>query len=188
MRLISIFFLISTLFISCSTLAPHKEKINPNDIVRWSDTTKLTWNDFQGKPIEESSIAAEIFIQYNVFMQKPALFLPAISTVECYVDKRISWVVKSKVTPQLLFYNQTLFDLYELYSRKLRKKISESSFGIADPGGVLNSLYNENQLELMQKISQYRDETGMGTNNKKIKEWSTKLAGELKDLYEYGTK
>jgi hypothetical protein len=188
-RLISLSIIISVLFASCAILAPQKEQtINPKDMVSWSDTTKLTWNDFQGQPIKEASFASELFVQYNAFFQKPTMFLPARTTVECYVDKRVSWALKGKATVQLLLYNQTLFDLYELYARKLRKKFSESNFGIADPAGVFQSIYQANSNELSQMISQYRTDTIMGANNKLTKEWSAMLAKELKDLDEYKTK
>lgn len=171
---------------SCAVLNPPKQpEINPNDIVRWSDTTKLSWDDFQGKPIESAQIGSEIVIQSPAYFHKATIFLPATTTVECYMDKRVSWVTKSQINVQLLFYNQTLFDLYELCARRLRKKFAETNFGIADPTGVFNSIYQSNSNEAMQEISRYRNETAMGRKALKIKEWSDTIWKALQDLNEY---
>jgi hypothetical protein len=175
-----------TLLFSCATTNPQKESsINPNDIVRWTDTTKLSWDDFQGQPIKEAKVGSEILIQSPTYFHKATFLSPASTTVECYVDKKASWVKKSQAKPQLLFYHQTLFDLYELHARKLRKKLAETNFGIEDPTGVFDSIYQAHTADLSKAVTQYRTESGMGTKNKKIKEWSEKIANELKELNEY---
>jgi len=171
---------------SCATTNLQKEaNINPNDIVRWTDTTKLTWDDFQGQPIKEAKVGSEIIIQSQAYFHKATFLNPASTTVECYVDKKASWVKKSQAKPQLLFYHQTLFDLYELYSRKLRKILAATNFGIEDPAGVFDSIYQAHTADLSKAAAQYRTESGIGAKNKKIKEWSEKIAAELKELNEY---
>ncbi len=175
-----------TLLSSCATTNTQKESsINPNDIVRWTDTTKLSWDDFQGQPTKEAKVGSEIIIQSPANFHKATFLDPASITVECYVDKKASWVKKSQAKPQLLYYHQTLFDLYELYARKLRKKLSETNFGIENPSGVFDSIYQAHTADLSKAVAQYRAESGMGTKNKKIKEWSEKIASELKELDEY---
>ena len=174
---------------SCASLqSPKESSINPNDIVRWNDSTKLSWDDFQGQPIKEAQVASEIFIQTPASMHKATFLLPASTTVDCYVDKKASWVKKSQAKPPLLQYNQTLFDLHELYARKLRKKLTETNFGFTNPAGVFDSLYQAHNFELTKAVSQYRTECGMGSKNKKVKEWSDKIAADLKELDEFKTK
>jgi hypothetical protein len=186
-KLISFFFAgLLTLLFSCATVTTQKESsIDPNDIVQWTDTTKLSWDDFHGQPTKEAKGNSEIIIQSPANFKKATFLNPASTTVECYVDKKASWVKKSQAKPQLLFYNQTLFDLYELYSRKLRKKLAETTFGIEDPTGVFDTIYQTHTADLSKAATQYRTESGMGTKNKMIKEWSEKIANELKELIEY---
>jgi hypothetical protein len=175
-----------TLLSSCATVNTQKESsVNPNDIVRWTDTTKLSWDDFQGQPIKEAKVGSEIIIQSPANFHKATFLNPASATVECYVDKKASWVKKSQAKPQFLFYHQTLFNLYELYTRKLRKKLAETNFGIENPSGVFDSIYQAHTTDLSKAATQYRTESGMGTKSKKIKEWSENTANKLKELNEY---
>jgi hypothetical protein len=190
MNKLSILFIIASLAFlsSCATVNTQRESnINPNNVVRWTDTTKLSWDDFQGQPAKEAKAGSEIIIQSPANFHKATYLNPASATVECYVDKKASWVKKSQAKPQLLYYHQTLFDLYELYTRKLRKKFAETTFGIENPSGVFDSIYQAHTADLSKAVTQYRTETGMGTKNKKIKEWSEKIASELKELDKYRT-
>ena len=99
--------------------------------------------------------------------------------------KNASWVVKSKAKKQLLAYNQTLFDIYELSARKLRKKIAETDFKVNDPVGLFNSIYNEHNNALAKTISQYRSETKASANTKKLMEWAEKITQELTVLEDF---
>jgi|WetSurMetagenome_2_1015567.scaffolds.fasta_scaffold25002_4 hypothetical protein len=184
MRKLPFFFCASllTFLFSCATLNQQKESsLNPNDIVRWTDSTKLSWDDFQGQPTKESKTGSDILIQSIATFHRSTFLTPASATVDCYVDKKASWVKKSQAKSQLLFYYQTLFDLYELYSQKLRKKLAETTFGFENSTGVFDSTYQAHTNDLSKAAAQYRSETGTGTKNKKIKEWSEKIANELKE-------
>jgi hypothetical protein len=175
-----------TLLFSCAPTDIQKESsINPDDILLWTDTTILSWNDFQGKPAKEAKASSELVIQLPVKFHEAKFLTAASATVECYVDKKASWVKMSQAKPQLLFYNQTLFNLYEVYARKLRKNYTETDFSIGNPVGLLDSIYQARTAELSKVAARYRRESGTGTKNKKIKEWSDKITVELKELEEY---
>jgi hypothetical protein len=175
-----------TLLFSCAPTDIQKESsINPDDIVRWTDTTKLSWNDFQGKPPKDAKANSEIVIQLPAKFHEAKFLTSASTTVECYVDKKASWVRKSQAKTQLLLYNQTLFNLYEVYARKLRKNFVETDFSIENPAGVFDSIYQAHTAELSKVAARYRRESGTGTKNKKIKEWSEKISAELKELDKY---
>ncbi len=171
-----------TFLCSCATLNQQKESsLNPNDIVRWTDSTKLSWDDFQGQPVKEAKTGSDILIQSIASFHRPTFLTPASTTVDCYVDKKASWVKKSQAKSQLLLYYQTFFDLYELHSRKLRKTLAETTFGFENPTGLFDSIYQAHSSDLSKAAAQYRTECGMGTKNKKIKEWSEKITSELKE-------
>lgn len=109
-------------FQSCAMLNPPQQPAyNLNDVVIWNENKKLTWDDFQGTPILGVNQSTEILVQMPASFVKNSLFLPTVTNVECYVDKKRSWVNKALTTKYSLEYNQTIFDIYELHARKLRK-------------------------------------------------------------------
>jgi len=175
-----------TLLFSCAPTDIVKESdINPDDIVRWTDTTKLSWNDFQGKPAKESKAASELVIQLPEKFQEEQFLKSASATVECYMDKKASWIKKAQAKPLLLLYNQTLFNIYELYARMLRKDFSEIDLNGENPAGAVDSIYKARTEELSKITVRYKRESTTGTKSKKVKEWSDKIDAELKELEEF---
>ncbi len=169
-----------TLLFSCATVNTQKESsINPNDIVRWNDTTRLSWDDFMGTPPANTNFGSELIVLTPVEFHAPTFFDSAATKVDCYMMKNASWVVRSKAKKQLLAYNQILFEIYELSARKLRKILAETSFSVKDPIGLFDSIHTEHETSLAKTISQYRSETEEGINTKKIMEWAEKMAQEL---------
>lgn len=175
-----------TLLFSCATVNTQKESsINPNDIVRWTDTTKLSWDDFTGKPPANTTLGSEMIVLTPAEFQEPTFFNSATAKIECFMVKNVSWVVKSKAKKQLLAYNQILFDIYELSIRKLRKIIAETDFKVKDPVGLFNNIHNEHNNALVKTISQYRSETKASANTKKLMEWAEKITQELTVLEDF---
>ena len=135
------------LFFSCAGIFQQQIDI-PEDALEWSFERKISWDDFKGEPIiKDGNIVSEISVLNPAFFNKPHIFLPTNIKVFCYMDRKNSWADKSKVTDQLLLYNQTIFDIYELYTRKLKKKLSETKFGI-DPSNLFAQIVQENNDEL----------------------------------------
>ncbi len=175
-----------TFLFSCAPTDILKESdINPDNIVRWADTTKLSWNDFQGKPAKESKAASEIVVQLQVKFHEEQILKSASATVECYMDKKASWIKKAQAKPLLLSYNQTLFNIYELYARILRKDFTGADFNGENPAEAVDSIYKARTEELSKITVRYKRESAMGTKSKKVKEWSDKIDAELKELEEF---
>jgi hypothetical protein len=175
-----------TLLFSCATVKTQKESgYDANDIVRWTDSTKLSWDDFTGKVPANTTLGSEIIVLIPAEFYEPVLFNSATATIECFMVKNASWVVKSKAKKQLLAYNQILFDINELAARKLRKKIAETDFSRKDPVGLFNRIRNEHMKTLENTISEYRSDTEIGMNSKKLMEWEEKIAQELSGLEDF---
>jgi hypothetical protein len=175
-----------TLLFSCATVSIQNESsYDPNDIVRWTDTTKLSWNDFTGIPPSNTTLGFEMIVLTPAKFQESTIFNSATAKVECYMVKNASWVEKSKAKKQFLTYNQIMFDICELSARKLRKIISETDFKVENPIGLLNSINNEQKKELAETLSRYRSETKLSVNTKKLMEWEEKITKELSVLEDF---
>jgi hypothetical protein len=191
MKKLTFYFLAGSLsiFFSCATLNTQKEPaFNSNDIVRWTDTTKIGWDDFAGEVPANATLGSEMVVLIPAEFHKATFLDSAFSKVECFMVKKSSWAVKSKIKKQVLAYHQIQFDIYELSARKLRKKIAVTNFKVENPVGLFDSIRMEQNNTLEKTISQYRFETETGVNTKKLMEWAEITAKELTDLEEYKSK
>lgn len=139
----------------------------------WSEG-KLTWEDFQEK--EESIGASELkyFVGYNKVKQKINDTTVLRIQAFCYVDKNISWVNKIFKNNQYLKYNQVIFDITELYRRKLQYELDRvSSIYEAEVR------FNENFAKLNNQISRFQTESTDGQKQKVIDHWDVVIKKEL---------
>jgi hypothetical protein len=189
-RIVFFIFACSLTFLfSCATVQSQKESsYDPDDIVRWTDSTKLSWDDFTGTPPADTALGAYMIILTPAEFHESTLLDSATATVECYMVKDASWVVESKARKQFLAYYQIMFDINELSARKLRKIISETDFNVEDPVGLLNNINNKHKKKLSKTLSQYNAETKLGADTKKLMDWQEKIIHELSALEEYRRK
>ena len=125
------FMLLSLFLVQCSAgkLSETHPTYNQDNFLYWSDTRKLEWDDFKGVPQGSSNdYSTEIFVSIPSSIEKEPFTSPKLSSV-CVFDKRKSWVNKNIANDTLLLYNQTIFDIHEVYARKLRKIFLETDFG-----------------------------------------------------------
>src|SRR5947207_2197177 len=123
---------------SCQYIDPPKDtRTSPDDLVDWSPTRKLTWDDFRGQPAEapDDVTVSRLRAGCSVGGVRHAVVPVGKWKVRCAMNRRQSWVKKGEATAERLAYHQAEFDLYELHARKLRKKFAETDFGVVDPGG-----------------------------------------------------
>ncbi|MCG3164254.1 MAG: hypothetical protein POELPBGB_00008 [Bacteroidia bacterium] len=163
---------------SQSTLAQSK------DTVYWNAERKLKWQDFKGRPDESTNLLAmtQAGIGYEVACNNGELKVK----VFCYFNVKKSWT-KEEESDELLRHEQLHFDITELYTRKLRKLVSE----LEDPCGKniskLNGLYEENMKGWVKAQDDYDRESEHSLNNEQQRLWDEKVARELKELKQYGS-
>jgi hypothetical protein len=183
-----ILILLSVLFVQCaatrtSELYQTYDKVN---YVYWSDSRKLTWEDFQGKPIgSNENYVSEIHLYNPATIEKAHLFSTAILTSICVFDKKHSWFNKKNASAELLLYNQVMFDIYELYTRELRKEFYNTEFGLDDYIQQFHLMTEKNNSDLKDKLEDYRRDADLGKNVAGIKLWEMKIDKELEELKAY---
>ena len=157
-----------------------------DDYIFWDENRKLAWEDFKGEPLDTSeNYGSEIIIKNPSTIERANLFSSFKLTSICVFDKRHSWVNKKVATPYLLLYNQTIFDIYELYVRKLRKEFSETDFGIDDYSEKFHSIAEKINSELIDTVEEFRKESKIGKDENVITQWSIKIKNELEELKQF---
>lgn len=146
--------------------------------IPWSETRKLSWDDFKARPDAASANAAMTNSIINIEFNFDETSLDY--TISCRFDKNRSWV-KVRTAP-VLQHEQGHFDIAEIYARKLAKEMKSYRF---NPGTVqtdVNNIYDRIMAVYQKQQQQYDQETDFSRNREKQAQWLTKIATDLKSL------
>ncbi len=156
---------------------------NNDNVIVWSKSRKLTWNDFQGKISNDKT--HEVINVYKESEEDAARSRVAIAlyyqcdgskanhTVRAEFEKNNSWYYPKHNTDAVLSHEQLHFDITELYARKLRAKLA-SLKNPCDKSSV-GTVYQANENAFVEFMKQYDIETSHGVNKQKQSEWEAKI-------------
>jgi hypothetical protein len=181
------FLLLSLFLIQCSAgkLAETHQTYSQNDYLYWSDTRKLSWDDFKGVPAGSSDYNSnELYMSIPSSVDKNLFGAPTLTSL-CVFDKRHSWVNKNVANDELLLYDQTLFDIHEVYARRLRKTFLETAFGLNDFKEKYQDMTEKNNNDLLNRIEEFKRGSNLGQNKKSLLEWVANIKNELQDLNQF---
>lgn len=177
--------LIITLF-SFTTTILLGQQATDNNLVFWSSTKKLTIEDFgiKTRNNETNPSFAQFSVDYQVngfdFMTKNFN-----KKVRNYLIKSASIIDTTTDTSVSLKYQQTLFDLCEIYTRQFRKALKENRKKIASGTQFVDGLNQKAMTDFANRRVQYDRETSFGRNNEKQVEWEEVIKKELSELTEF---
>jgi hypothetical protein len=153
------------------------------DNLQWSATHKLTLDDFsiKTKSNETTSSFAQFSVDYQVsgfdFLTKNFN-----KKVHNYIIKTASWIDTTSNTSQSLLYQQTLFNICEIYTRQFRKALRENRKKIANGTEIAKELNNKIMNDFSKRRIDYDRETKFGTDLTTQKEWELQIQKELLEL------
>lgn len=151
------------------------------NLIEWSPSRKLSWDDFKSTPDPTSPNAALTNTAINVEFgyNKSGLTF----SIKCSFDKTLSWVrVKNDA---VLAHEQGHFDIAEIYARKLNKALKAYQFNAKTAGNDVNKIYNDIMAAHHDAQDVYDHETDYSRNKEKQEEWLKKIAADLKSLQAY---
>lgn len=171
---------IITVFILISSLALVSFQ-KTSDLIYWSGKN-LSWSDFKGKPNPESNGVASTYSYIDMHI-KSITSDSAIVKIKGVFSTSKSWVrYGDKV---ILSHENGHFNISELYSRLLKKKIAETNFTQTECRNKLNRLFVQYDEEMDNYHNTYDDETESSMNNEQQKKWEKKIEKQLQELENY---
>jgi Bacterial protein of unknown function (DUF922) len=154
---------------------------NNEELLDWSASRKLTWNDYKASPDPNSDAAASttsyLAIEYNITSSSFGY------NIESRFSKTRSWGLHK--TAYILSHEQGHFDIAEIFARKLNKQMSEYRFNKRTYQQDLNKIYHDILDEKEKMQNDYDKETNHSIKKEKQTEWLEKIAKMLEEYAEY---
>lgn len=151
-----------------------------NDIIYWTDSTKLQYSDFNGIPPDESSFGALSFI--NIEVDYTLLNGTLRCTIKTTFDSDSSWIKWRE--PASLNHEQTHFDIAESCARRMRKDLSNLSTRQMSKN-VVDSIIRQHLVNCDEIQNNYDHETEYSNNKRAQRTWDGKVKEWLIQLQEY---
>lgn len=154
------------------------------DNLEWSETRKLTVNDFKATPPDPAagqSLIANFGLETNLKKEEIKdlkTFNQQVINLFSPNNSWIDWTDKSR-----LRYAITLFDLNEWMARELRKKLNENRDLVLS--GQYQSLQEEVRKEFERLRQKYDNDSNFGNNPIGQINWETRINERLIALGEF---
>jgi len=183
-NLVTFIGLLFTIFSSTITFG----QVSNDNYIFWSSTKKLTADDFGIKTRngETNPSFAQFSVDYQVngfdFMTKNFN-----KKVRNYLIKSASWIDTTTNVSVSLLYQQTLFDICEIYTRQFRKSLKENRKKIANGLQIVEEMNQKAMTDFSNRRVVYDRETNFGTIQEKQNEWELQIQKELNDLKEFSS-
>lgn len=153
--------------------------------IEWCGINKLTWRDFKG--LKNDSInqfivartSGEIKVENGVIINGIPKF-----DIKCYFIKDKSWTIVDD--NETLVHEQLHFDIFEIYTRKIRK-----AYKILNNKKIKElEIYQNEYDKFINECDKYNDiyDNQVYFNDEKQMQWSIKIAKELEELKAYEIK
>lgn len=150
----------------------------------WSENYKLHYEDFQGPiPANETFIKATTAAVIEVSFEQVGNMVHV--TVINYFKKNESWMMNEAKIEYALNHEQGHFDIAEIYARKIRKKLQETKLNPHKNGAEITKIFEKIGKKHLQAQKKYDKATSYSIKEKNQKEWTKKIADELKELEAY---
>ena len=167
------FFLFLFVFSSFHCFAQEKG----DELLKWSDSRKLTWDDYKAAPDTSGEFAAStttyLEIEYT-FMTDGFRF-----KIKSSFSQTNSWGLNK--TNYILRHEQGHFDIAEIFARKLYQQMKQYKYNNKTGKEDTQKLYNTIVDEKAKMQDDYDVETNHSINKEKQKEWLKKIEKMLEE-------
>jgi hypothetical protein len=148
-----------------------------NNLIEWTSSRKLTWEDFKGKPDPGSTNAALTNSSINIEFGYNGKVLT--HSVKCRFNKLLSWGrIKNDY---VLNHEQKHFDIAELHARLLHKALQEYDVNPKKVNDDITRIYNNVMQEHVKFQKAYDFETNHSLDTAKQVLWDEKISSLLKE-------
>lgn len=153
--------------------------------ITWSESYKLSWKDFRGKPIRSASFVATtnsgISFQYSYSIKNNEVSVDY--SVSSFFEPSNSWYIPEKVNDHILKHEQLHFDISELHARMLKKNLEGKQFSKRVQFEI-EKIYKKVEQKRRAMQTRFDAETDHSRNEKQELYWRKFIAQQLTE-YEH---
>ena len=151
--------------------------------IPWEASRRLTWDDFKG-PVPAGSVpaattASGISYQYSANLIHHEVQLDFEVTAFFYPNE--SWYKPTICDAHILQHEQLHFDISELFARRMRMKLRNTSF-TENVKAEIRQIYQETLKELEELQDEYDWETNFSRNPEAQERWNARIKEALERL------
>ena len=150
------------------------------EAILWNPEQRLTWANFKAEPPKNSEIAATtasgLSYQFSTTEKNGKYELDYIVSTYFYPDR--SWYQANICDEVILSHEQLHFDISELYARKMRKIMDNTTF-TKNVKAEVKAIYREINKELAEFQQVYDRETNYSRNIEQQLSWNEKIKEAL---------
>lgn len=161
-----LFIILIALTASCELVAQEYKK-------NWAEG-RLTWEDFIERENSQGVSDLRYFLAYQTGKQKFGDTTVVRNIAEAYIDRESSWINPAYKAEQYLRYNQVIFDIVEIYKRRLQLELDQAA-SVFDAESKLYATY----AYCTKEIEQFQLESADGFNLEAIEFWEQIVSNEL---------
>lgn len=156
-------------------------------ILNWSESYKLSWEDFKADPDFNSSAVAITAsgLTFSFSVKETNTEVISFSTeVKAHFYPEKSWYKPELANDHILGHEQLHFDITELHARKFRQEISmlKTTSSIKSD---LKQLHKKINIELALMQDNYDNETNYSRRHDMQTNWKVYVTEELQKLASY---
>jgi hypothetical protein len=157
-----------------------------SDQLLWDPIRKLTVNDFTIKTSPQSASTSFGQFSFDFQMKGFDIFSKSLNkSVRNYFLPGASWIDTTANVNKSLVYQQTLFDISEIYARQFRKALKENRKQLVKGSKYVDGLNAHYMSEVSKRRLAYDSATNYAANAVIQKEWELQIQKELADLEAY---
>lgn len=155
--------------------------------LEWDENRKLTWDDFRGsKPDSVQPFAALTYCGFGFKGFFSESRNKNVFEVSNYFSTSKSWFNNvSYGAEKILRHEQGHFDLCEVYTRLLRKKLNERMIPLESLENMSNAIFTETYDAFKARQVAYDDQTNHGLDSVYQSFWNKTIEKELNSLMNF---
>jgi hypothetical protein len=144
--------------------------------------------DFKAKVKESSNLSSEIHFYFGYAYQTDKMDGVNYSRYVAftYIDCALSWIKPEARNGTILRYNQTIFNISELYSRKLERKLNALEARNEARPEEISQYFQTFKSERDEVIATFKLEAERGLNDSAVFVWQEKILMELSETPRLG--
>ena len=153
---------------------------NDPERIPWSESRKLTWDDFKARaqPGADYVASTSSGISFSLSYAEENGRSKVDYSVVSFFNPEKSWYKVDRVSAHILNHEQTHFNITELFARKLRKRLATHQFTI-NAKKEANILYQEIEQQRQEMQHKFDAETDHSRDIEKELYWESYIVKQL---------